>query len=179
MRKSFIAGTLIIGLFGLSFVTGWSSEREMIFDNGEVTLSFAPGGFIITKLDKTPDPKNYFNRHKYLVKFNRVKPQPAYVQQVSSSDGWLSELRVLPKENMDKLIEDIPGMYPANKYARLTEVTMVNVNKHKVLRWKYQIGKTRLQHFLVLGGKHNYLFISSPYGETESILALIRKMSYK
>ncbi|MDH5680811.1 MAG: hypothetical protein OEZ36_04430 [Spirochaetota bacterium] len=179
MRKSLISLALVFGVICLSFTISFSSEREMIFDNGEVILSFAPDGFITTLLKKTPDPKNYFNRYKYLVKFHRVKPQPAYVQQVSSEDGWLSELRVLPKENMDKLIEDIPGMYPPNKYARLTEVRLINVKKFKVLNWKHQIGKTRLQHFLVLGRKHNYLFISSPYGETESILALIRKMSYK
>ncbi len=47
------------------------------------------------------------------------------------------------------------------------------------LSWRLQLGKTRIDHYMVFGDSHNYLFSSSPYGERDDgIQKIISRMEF-
>ena len=51
------------------------------------------------------------------------------------------------------------------------------VNDLPVISWRNQRGKTRLDHFLVLGDEHAYHFTSAPYGNGDEIELIIESMN--
>lgn len=169
----------LILIFSMSFVLTEASEQNLVFENDEVVIFFAPEGFIVKSQKSKRDSKNYFKRYSYHIKFCKQPVLPNYVQQVVSSDGWLCNFYVLPYETEDKVRGQIKTAYKTNKYARFSDAKVIKINHFKVLTWRYSIGKTRLAHFLVFGKKHHYLFISSPYGEQRTILKLIKTMKYQ
>ena len=54
-----------------------------------------------------------------------------------------------------------------------------DIGGHRVIRWRFQAGKTRLDHYLLIGKKFNYLFVSSPYGSNGAIEELISRTKFR
>ena len=160
-------------------MTSYCSNNKNEFSNEEVIINFVPDGYLVKKVNNKIFNNDYFNKYNKFFKFCKMSPLPEYMQQPSSSDGWFCHFYVLPYEPEDKVKSFIPSMYQKNRFSRKFEVKTIKINKFNVLRWRYQIGKTRLEHFLVLGNQYNYLFISSPYGESSRVLQVIRTMRFK
>ena len=80
---------------------------------------------------------------------------------------YLSSMFILPSLSLKALKKEIPSYLARYPLYQLTEkVKEVTIGDKKVLRWRAQNGKTRLDHFVVFGPRYNYLFVSSPYGSS-------------
>lgn len=151
---------------------------QQIFRNSEITVTFPPDGFAVQTQPKTPG-KTYFERYVTHLKFCRQPKAPPHVQQVRSEDGWLCHFYVLPvleKEKIKALVLQAhpqPGVVTYQKQPGIGEEKW---NGHDLLVWREQYGKTRLDHFLVLGPKANYLFVSSPYGDGDRIREIVKTL---
>lgn len=116
------------------------------------------------------------------VDFCPWQAQPADVQQVMRPEsGYLCELHVLPAWGELKLQAAARAALASKHegYTQSTDLREELLGGRKVIRWRYQAGKTRLDHFLVAGRKNDYLFVSSPYGSNGAIEAIISGMRVK
>jgi len=92
-------------------------------------------------------------------------------------NGFLCELHILPFQTNSTALEIIQS---ASKEKRADRSGIQNLTSEKlygfdVIRWRFQTGKTRLDHYLLIGKKHNYLFISSPYGSHGSMEGILSR----
>lgn len=116
-------------------------------------------------------------RPEKTVDFCKWLPQPPEVQQVMRPEtGYLCEMHVMPPMTASQIISRIQkaANTPRPDHARTFKIQTVAIGGHSIVRWRFQAGKTRLDHFMVFGKRRNYLFVSSPYGsngEIEKILA--------
>ncbi|MCP4131925.1 MAG: hypothetical protein GY754_13185 [bacterium] len=173
-----------IALMLFVFCVGRNTVDNSVYENDEALIPF--GEKILVKQEGIKQPGDgYLAAATAEVRFFKPKPQPAYVQQVlPAGDGYLSSLYILPplgeiitEESVKK---DVNSSFTGkNEYAWYSGITILEIKGLRVFSWRYQIGKTRLDHFLVFGKKNSYLFVSSPYGSNGSIEAIISKMKMK
>jgi len=112
------------------------------------------------------------------VKFCKQPELPPEVQQVMSEDGWLCELTILQKIFAEDIKEEIAELYPTATYEGEPGIGKETINGREVFVWREQYGKTRLDHFLLLGDVEDYHFVSSPYGDGDTIRTIIQGMSF-
>lgn len=148
----------------------------MDYINEELRIPF--GDFERRIIPQPPAEGPYFDRYLEIVKFCREPVLPPHIQQVHSSDGWLCEMRVLPIARPGEILAEIESIQPQTGHATITPVNEESIGGFTILYWRYQSGKTRLDHFLLPARLHYYLLISSPYGDGENIRKLIESTEY-
>lgn len=99
-----------------------------------------------------------------------IQDEPEQEQKITNyaplqpSFGDLASLYILPKVS-DKEIKKAVNKYVQDlDVFQLTKVLeSIKIGEHKVWKWRYQAGKSRYDHFLLIGDTYNYLFVSSAY----------------
>lgn len=150
------------------------------FQTAEIQLTFPESGYAVQALPARP-PSGYFDSYSAHLKFCKQPRQPAYVQQVYSDDGWLChfyELPALKPEQIKPLILKRRTQSVRITYRQKAGIGEETYKGHPLLVWREQAGKTRLDHFLVVGPAHNYLFVSSPYGDGEMIRNVLNTLNF-
>lgn len=170
------------------------TKKQMVFQNEEIKIMF-PGSFMeaeesqfwsITNKEYT---KGYFHNFSKKIRFHEDRQQKYYetedgqrivTQHVVSSDNYLSSMFIYPYMDEKELLKEIEKAFsPNDPYVSYRKVEKKKIEDVVFLNWRMQRGKSRLEHFLVLGKKHNYLFISTPYGEQEYIEGIISVIEFK
>lgn len=153
------------------------SIPNRVFQNGEIKVTFPETGYAVK--DKPATGTGYFAGYTTRIRFCRQPYQPPHVQQVRSEDGWLCTFYILPPLAEAEVRAEIlrqKGKLESITYQKENGIGKETIKGHQVLVWRMQAGKTRLDHFLVLGPKHNYLFVSSPYGDGESTRKVVETL---
>lgn len=147
------------------------------FSNGEIRVDFGSAFSARAKAGATVY-RETFPSPVQTVDFCQWQPQPPEVQQVMRPEtGYLCELHILPALNTGQvraLVEKAARTQRAD-HGRTFRIAEEDIGAHKVVRWRFQAGKSRLDHFLVTGKKFSYLFVSSPYGSNGEIERIIRQ----
>ncbi|MDH5657347.1 MAG: hypothetical protein OEZ34_15655 [Spirochaetia bacterium] len=180
MKFKFSVKLFFVLVFVTAPVTMLLAESNIYEDFG-IKINFGSGGFseVELKSGTNENPfvkKNYFSTFTKKIRFCPVSKQPAYMQQVVSESGWMCEFYILPGKSKNEIRRHILNSYVHNKFSHYSEIEELTISKRQILKWRYRIGKTRLDHFLIFGKKVNYLFISSPYGENGDVIPLIETL---
>ncbi|MCH2042561.1 MAG: hypothetical protein MK212_00350 [Saprospiraceae bacterium] len=94
---------------------------------------------------------------------SKPKLGPTYAP-LQPSFGNLASLYILPKISEKKIRQLVSQYVQELDGFQLTKIPVrEQIGKHTVWKWRYQSGKSRYDHFLVLGENLNYLFVSSAY----------------
>ncbi|MFT5823502.1 MAG: hypothetical protein ACI8ZM_004764 [Crocinitomix sp.] len=89
----------------------------------------------------------------------------------------LSTLYIMPKMSKKALNEEVESYINKDSLFQISgKIESIKIGKKKVLKWRAQNGKTRLDHYVVFGKEYNYLFVSSPYGTNGIIESIILEM---
>lgn len=133
--------------------------------------------FIVHQYNNT-SADNYFDKIISLIRFCPNPEYDPHVQQVISSDGFLCSLKILPPYPGKNLLQEINQYYlkKAGRYGKYTKASEEKIGKINGFVWKLQMGKSRLYYYLIQGKRENYLFISSPYGNSSYLEDIIKQM---
>lgn len=145
------------------------------FTNEEITVELA-GSFAVRDQPGDTLYPQHLPKPLRTIDFCKWNPQPPEVQQVSRPErGFLCELHILPAQNEREVMKTVQAAHEAEsrKHVRNFRLAAVSMGGHRVVRWRFQVGKTRLDHFILIGKKYNYLFISSPYGSNGALEDII------
>ena len=157
-----------------------AAETNRVFQNQEIKVVFPESGYAA----KSVTPKAgaaYFARYLTHLKFCKQPQQPPHVQQVRSEDGWLCSFYILPplaKEQLKTEILKQQGPHQTLTYQKKPGIGEERHRDRPMLVWRMQSGKTRLDHFLLIGPQHNYLFVSSPYGDGEMTRKTVETLEF-
>lgn len=165
----------------LFLVLGRTSIIPIVFTNEEISIDFAGQFSLRDKPGKTLYG-DYLPQPLTSVDFCPWRPQPPEVQQVMRPErGYLCELHILPFASETQALRAIRNAHAheSHRYARNGDLRTVEIAGHRVIRWRWQAGKSRLDHFLLIGKKFNYLFVSSPYGSNGGIEEIISRTVYR
>ncbi len=173
MFRSIFCGVMA---FLLACSSSVDSKKKKMFSNTEIQVDLGP--FEVLEKPQRKKADSYFYRVKQQIKFCKQPELPPYVQQVHSESGWLCELYVLGVADEKTVRADIKRSYPENKFGHYSKVQKLKIAGFDVLKWRYRIGKTRLDHFLVFAKQFHYLFVSSPYGDGARIHKIVETMKY-
>jgi len=161
-----------------------NTQKVMIYKNSEIEIRF-PGsykevekGHFWSEINKSY-VKGYFFELEKEISFHEDDQEKFYTaengeiietQHVITSNGYLSTLYIYPAIEKASLLAEIEKAFkPENLSVSYRKVNEVKFGDLKVLNWRTQNKKNRFEYYLVLGKIHNYLFISTPYGEQEYI----------
>lgn len=158
-----------------------TSVIPVVFTNEEVQIDFggqfqrreSPGATLYPH--RLPDPLT-------TVDFCPWRPQPPEVQQVMRPEsGYLCELHILPAATEAQALIAVKKAHSheSHKHARNSGLEAFSLGDHRVIRWRWQAGKSRLDHFLLIGKKFNYLFVSSPYGSNGTLEAILTRVQFR
>jgi len=150
------------------------------FTNAEVSIEFASPFEVRDQPGETLYPQ-HLTKPRQTIDFCKWYPQPPDVQQVMRPErGFLCELHILPGQSEREVMHTVKTAHEAEsrKHVRNFRLETVTIGKHRVVRWRFQVGKTRLDHFILIGKKHNYLFVSSPYGSNGALEDIISKTKF-
>lgn len=177
--KSFVMGSMLLMLLSSMIQV----EAQVIFRNDEIKINFFDQ-FAVGE-NKAYRNTGFFSRSNGHVVFGRDETstptadiqEPA--QQVSyATTRYLCDMYILPLLDDSVLEKEIEHSFNTESpFASLSRVDYINIGEHRVVTWRYQMGKTRLDHFMVRAKGNYYLFISSPYGnhgDIEKIIAHIK-----
>lgn len=90
---------------------------------------------------------------------------------------YLSSLYIMPQKSVKELKKEIKDYIKKNPLFQISKkIEIIKIADKKVLKWRAQNGKTRLDHYVVFGTTYNYLFVSSPYGTNGVIENVILEM---
>lgn len=174
------ARTLFLpALFFAAF--GKTSIMPVVFTNEEIRIDFGGQFEPREKPGKTQYPQ-YLPQPLTTVDFCPWRPQPPEVQQVMRPErGFLCEMHILPGATEEKAMTQIQSAHAQNKekHIRNFRLQAIEIDGHRVIRWRFQAGKTRLDHFLLIGRKFNYLFVSSPYGSNGAIEEILARTKFR
>jgi hypothetical protein len=176
VRNTKSARSITAAIFALSL--SQAAAQPASFTNKEVAIDFA-GPFAVRDQPGATLYPQLLAKPLQTVDFCKWYPAPPEVQQVSRPDrGYLCELHILPAQSERKTFQQVEAAHEAEsrKHVRNFRLETVTIGKHRVVRWRFQAGKTRLDHFILIGKKYNYLFVSSPYGSNGSIEEIISKV---
>lgn len=168
----FVLGWMPLNLHGAAKET--SAET---FRNDEIEVPFNEQVRILNG-DFTPAAEGYFLKVVQQVRFCQWQERPGHIQSVGpGSDGYLCNFYVLPPLSEKAATGKIQRTFKKKSpVSLLTEPEAMQIGWFRLLKWRYAIGKTRLDHYLVFGKKYNYLFVSWPYGSNGSIEKIIGGM---
>ncbi len=171
----FLPITLIVVYLCAS--VNFSAEDTTVFTTAEIRVDFA-GPFNVRIEPGATVYRDLFPRPLQTVDFCRWQAQDPEVQQVSRPEtGYLCEMHVLHVKSVQDIMYAVRKSSETKRPDRGTnrDLTYSEIYGLKVIQWRFQAGKTRLDHYLLLGKKYNYLFISSPYGSQGTIESVLQK----
>lgn len=170
--------TTAIAFFVLACSVGTFGTET--FRNGEIEVPFNERVRILNG-NFTPAAEGYFSKVVRQVRFCQWQHRPDTIQSVGpGNDGYLCDLYVLPPLSEAEATGELQSAFKKKvPVTLLTEPEAMQIGKFRLLKWRYQIGKTRLDHYLVFGKKYNYLFVSWPYGSNGTIEKIIDGMRYR
>ncbi len=168
---------IISVIFLMSFsMSAQQTSKQMVYKNNEIQITF-PGEYKIDD-DKKYHKVGYFSATTEHIQFCKQEPQPEYVQQVYSESGFLCSMYILPLIDLEELKKEIKTAFaPKKALASLSDFEEISLKGHSVVKWRYQIGKTRLDHYMLRTKNNYYLFISSPYGSNGYIEKIITNVN--
>lgn len=155
-----------------------AEPSERLYRAPDFEVTFPEGGYAAKPLPDT-ETAGYFRQYDLHIKFCRQPALPPHVQQVRSEDGWLCSFYRLPPLGAGAARAEILARKPEQTTISYAKAEGIGTEAHQdlpMLVWREQSGKTRLDHFLVLGPRHNYLFVSSPYGDGDRIREVLRTL---
>ena len=170
---------LVPMLLFLSF--GKTSIIPVVYSNEEIRIDFG-GQFEPREKPGTTQYPQHLPQPLTTVDFCPWRPQPPEVQQVMRPErGFLCELHILPGAPEAKAMAQIQSAHAGNRerHVRNFWLQVTDIGGHRVIRWRFQAGKTRLDHFLLIGRKFNYLFVSSPYGSNGTIEEILARTKFR
>lgn len=156
------------------------SAKPAFFSNKEIKLDLAGPFAVRDRPGETLYPQ-HLAKPLQTIDFCKWNPQPPEVQQVSRPErGFLCELHILPAQAESEVLKSVRAAHAAEarKHVRNFRLEAVTIGKHRVARWRFQVGKTRLDHLVLIGKKHNYLFVSSPYGSNGALEDIVSKVRF-
>lgn len=148
-----------------------AADHATIYSNAEIRVDFA-GPFSVRIEPGATVYRDLFPRPLQTVDFCRWQPQDPEVQQVSRPEtGYLCEMHILHVQSVAEIMAAVRKSSENKRPDRGTNRNLTYSEFHglKVIQWRFQVGKSRLDHYLVLGKAYNYLFVSSPYGSNGAI----------
>ncbi|MEZ0369976.1 MAG: hypothetical protein ACAI44_12890 [Candidatus Sericytochromatia bacterium] len=158
-----------------------ADEVQRVFQNQEIQITFPETGFALKPLP-AKSITGYFANWLTHLKFCRQPKQPPHVQQVHSEDGWLCNFYILPRLGKTEVRAEVLKRRSAHtQISYQKEAGIIGEEAHQghpMLVWREQSGKTRLDHFLIIGPKHNFLFVSSPYGDGEMLRRTVASLRF-
>ncbi|MBN8221517.1 MAG: hypothetical protein J0L53_11375 [Spirochaetes bacterium] len=168
-----------ITFFGLSLycALGLAAQTSSIFSNAEIRIDFA-GPFSIRIEPGATVYRDLLPRPLQTVDFCRWQPQDPDVQQVNRPEtGYLCEMHILHVQSVAEIMAAVRKSSEKPRADRGTSRNLTYSEFHglRVIQWRFQAGKSRLDHFLVLGKAYNYLFVSSPYGSNGLIEEILMR----
>ncbi|MFO1524754.1 MAG: hypothetical protein U1F16_02140 [Turneriella sp.] len=155
-----------------------TSIIPLVFTNEEIRIDFGGQFQPREQPGATQYPATCYNRCVQST-LCAWQPQPPEVQQVMRPErGFLCELHIMPLIS-EKQVESAVTAAQKQQKGLIHDIRAAHVmDPHPVLRWRFQAGKTRLDHFLLNGKKFSYLFVSSPYGSNGSIEEIIARSTW-
>ncbi|MDF1549912.1 MAG: hypothetical protein P1P88_18940 [Bacteroidales bacterium] len=188
MKKFFTLLLVLIPIVNLSCQT---NNNFMLFKTEDVEIKF-PGSYLelekgsFYSVNNHDYKEGYFHTFEKEIHFCEDHAQKYEttddgeiipLQTVDTDDGYLCSLSILPLIEEKPLFEEIKKAFePKGALASLIGIEKIKVNKHKVIKWKAQNGKTRLVHYMLKAKNHYYLFISSPYGDGDYVEKIISEV---
>lgn len=157
-----------------------TSIVPVVFTNEEIRIDFG-GHFELREKPGTTQYPSQLPQPLTTVDFCPWRPQAPEVQQVMRPErGFLCELHILPGATEAKAMAQIQSAHSGNKkrHVRNFRLQATDIGGHRVIHWRFQAGKTRLDHYLLIGKKFNYLFVSSPYGSNGAIEEIIGRAAF-
>ncbi len=158
-----------------------TSIIPVVYSNGEIRIDFGGPFAVREKPGKTEYPQ-HLPQPVATVDFCQWRPQPPEVQQVMRPErGFLCELHILPGATEAGALSQVQAAHvkESRKYVRNFALQTVTLGDHRVIRWRFQAGKTRLDHLLLIGRKFNYLFVSSPYGSHGALEEIVTRVQFR
>lgn len=158
-----------------------AARKLTVFSNDEIRIEFG-GEFALRDQPGDTLYPQQIAKPVHTIDFCKWNPQPPEVQQVSRPErGFLCELHILPAQNESQVMKTVQAAHAAEnrKHVRNFRLEAISIGNHRVVRWRFQVGKTRLDHFILIGKKYNYLFVSSPYGTNGALEDIIRKTTLR
>lgn len=158
-----------------------TSVIPVVFTNEEIYIDFG-GQFEPREKPGTTLYPRYLPEPLTTVDFCPWQPQPPEVQQVMRPErGFLCELHILPAftEAQALIAVKKAHAHESHKHARNSGLEAFSLGSYRVIRWRWQAGKSRLDHFLLIGKKFNYLFVSSPYGSNGTIESILNRVQFR
>ena len=192
-RKSLIVIVMLLMSFNMSAQKKNKKNTRMIYKNDEIEISF-PGSFREVEKDQFMAATNktyesgYFYELEKKIRFHEDDQEKFYTaedgtmiptQHIMSSSGYLSILYIFPVVEKSVLLLEIEKAFkPEKSVVKYREVSETKINELNLLNWRTQQGKNRFEYYLLLGGRHNYLFISTAYGEKDYIENILRNTKF-
>lgn len=156
-----------------------TSIIPLVFTNEEIRIDFG-GQFQPREQPGATQYPKHLPQPLRTIDFCAWQPQPPEVQQVMRPErGFLCELHIMPLISEKQVESAVTAAQKQQKgLIRHTSAQRIKAGSHPVLRWRFQAGKTRLDHLLLNGKKFSYLFVSSPYGSNGSIEEIIARSTW-
>ncbi|MFO1471183.1 MAG: hypothetical protein U1F27_09115 [Turneriella sp.] len=178
LRRRLLSAILPVGLFVVFCKT---SIVPVAYSNEEIRIDFG-GPFAVRERPGTTQYGQHLPQPVTTVDFCVWQPQPPEVQQVMRPErGYLCELHILPPATEAETLGAIEKAFAKDKrkHGSNKGLEAVTLGKHRVIRWRWQAGKSRLDHFLLIGKDFNYLFVSSPYGSNGTLEAILTRVKFR
>ena len=175
--NNLIAVIFIISMYSATNTP--ANGQAPVFSNEEIQINFF-GEFKENISGFKTMYQGYFSRVLRQIEFCQWQRQPPEVQQVMRPDsGFLCEAYILPVIDEKQAKTALKKIFlKVEKHQWNSPVKTLKIKGFSVLAWRFQAGKTRLDHFLVFGKKYNYLLVSSPYGSNGFMEKIIANMRY-
>jgi hypothetical protein len=160
----------------LCLTANFFAVETTVFTTAEIRVDFA-GPFNVRIEPGATVYRDLFPRPLQTVDFCQWQAQDPEVQQISRPEtGYLCEMHVLHVRSAQDIMSAVRKSTETKRADRATnrDLTYSEIHGLKVISWRFQAGKTRLDHYLLLGNKYNYLFISSPYGSHGTIESVLK-----
>lgn len=149
----------------------FAADKPLLYSNGEIEIDFA-GPFQVRIEPGSTVYRDALTRSLQTVDFCQWQPHDPEVQQVSRPEsGFLCEMHILHPRSVNDWMTAIRAAAVAKRADRgkTFDLSYSEIYGLRVIQWRFQAGKTRLDHYILMGKKYHYLFISSPYGSNGAI----------
>lgn len=160
--------TILTILSGAGF---FAAEKPLLYSNAEIEIDFS-GPFQVRIEPGSTVYRDALARPLQTVDFCQWQGGDPEVQQVSRPEsGFLCEMHLLHPRSVNDWMTAIRAAAVAKRTdrGRTFDLTYSEIHGLRVIQWRFQAGKTRLDHYILMGKKYHYLFISSPYGSNGAI----------
>jgi len=158
-----------------------AADQATIFSNAEIDIDFG-GPYSVRIEPGSTVYRDLLTRPLQTIDFCAWQPQDPEVQQVTKPEGgYLCELHLLHPRSVADWMKAVrtAGEKKRPDRGKTRDLTFIEIHGLRVITWRFQAGKSRLDHYLVLGKKYHYLFISSPYGSNGTIEGILQRTTLR